>query len=77
MNKQSTSGQKPGKRGIAMTNKRKGQIARYLSGAAFLFALGAVGGMDACTLTPAQGAGYMAAGLAVAAVAGMKGGLFR
>lgn len=60
-----------------MTNKRKGQIARWLSVAAFLFALGAVGGMEACTLTPAQGTGYMAAGLAVAAVAGMKGGLFR
>ena len=56
-----------------MTNKTKAKIARYLSGAAFLFALGAVGGMEACTLTPAQGTGYMAAGLAVAAHSASKG----
>lgn len=60
-----------------MTNKTKGKIARWTSIAAFLFALGAVGGMDACTLTPARGILYIAAGLAVAAAAGMKGGLFR
>ena len=60
-----------------MTNKRKGQIARWLSVAAFLFALGAVGGMDACMITPARGILYIAAGLAIATIAGMKGGLFR
>lgn len=60
-----------------MTNKRKGQIARWLSIAAFLFALGAVGGMDACTITLARGILYIVVGLSVATIAGMKGGLFR
>lgn len=60
-----------------MTNKRKGQIARWLSVASFLFALGAVGGMDACTITPARGILYIVVGLAIATIAGMKGGLFR
>ena len=60
-----------------MTNKRKGQIARWLSVAAFLFALGAVGGMDACTITPLRGILYIVVGLAIATIAGMKGGLFR
>lgn len=60
-----------------MTNRRKGQIARWLSVAAFLFALGAVGGMDACTLTPARGILYIVVGLSVATISGMKGGLFR
>ena len=60
-----------------MTNKRKGKIARWLSVAAFLFALGAVGGMDACTITPARGILYIAAGLFISTIAGLKGGLFR
>lgn len=60
-----------------MTNKRKGKIARWLSVASFLFALGAVGGMDACMITPARGILYIVSGLAIATIAGMKGGLFR
>ena len=60
-----------------MTNKRKGQLARWTSLTAFLFALGAVGGMEICTLTPARGILYIAAGLFISTIAGMKGGLFR
>lgn len=60
-----------------MTNKRKGQIARGTSFAALLFSLGAVGGMEAFTITPAQGIACIAAGMAISALAGMKGGLFR
>lgn len=60
-----------------MTSKTKAKLARWTSVAAFLFALGAVGGMDACMITPARGILYIVSGLAVAAVAGMKGGLFR
>lgn len=59
-----------------MKNSTKGKLARCTSAAAFLFALGAVGGMEASTLTPAQGIAYIAAGLFVSAAAGLKGGLF-
>lgn len=60
-----------------MTNRTKAKIARWTSIAAFLFALGAVGGMDACTITPARGILYIVSGLAISTIAGMKGGLFR
>lgn len=61
----------------SMTNKRKGQLARWTSLMAFLFAIGTVGGMELFLIEPGRGIAYIAITLAIAGFAGRKGGIFR